>query len=605
MRVPVNAESTSADEAPAILHEQVRLLYHQALPGLLASLFNGTVVVLVLWPIQPASRLLTWWSVLTLITLARAYSVIRYRRDTQVAAHTRSWLWRFALGAFAVGACWGAAGTVLFPADRPGYQMFLLTVLAGTSAGAVPLFGSVWSVYAAYTAPMLLPTVAWLLNREDSIHNYIGLMVFVYTIVVLGSAARIARNIKSSLRLSFERLELVERLSQSKRELEQINAQLQREGQRRNRAQLKLLDSNRFLKRIMDSAQEGIFVLDREGRITRINQFLADLAQQPPAQLLGSTFADLLPETNRTALATTFERVVQHGETGRCDDLEVRAADGSARSLSVSIAPLLDGQRVTAMVGVARDVTEQRELERMKEDFISTVSHELRTPLTSIRGALGLVTRTASADLKEQTRSLLAIADSNSERLLRLIDDLLDLQRLTLTRMRFVFSRQELTPLVEHAVEINRAYAQQYNVEFRLESMADSAVVRVDRDRFIQIMTNLLSNAAKFSSPGSEVRIAIENVEFGVRISVQDSGPGIPPEFGTRIFQRFAQVDSSDSRRKGGTGLGLNISKFLIEAMNGRIGFYSELGRGSTFYVELPVGHAPATMDGEPKNRQG
>ncbi len=599
----MSAEPASAADTPAILQEQVRLLYHQVLPGLLASLFNGTVVVLVLWSVQPPSQLLTWWSVLTLLTLARAYGLIRYRRDAQVEAHTRLWLWRFAIGAFAVGACWGAAGTILFPADRPGYQMFLLTVLAGMSAGAVPLFGSVWSVYAAYAAPMLLPTVGWLLSREDNIHNYIGLMVFVYTVVVFGSAARIAHNIKASLRLRFERLELVERLSQSKRELEQINAQLQREGQRRNRAQLKLLDSNRFLKRIMESAQEGIFVLDRDGRITRINQFLADLAQQPPAQLTGTLFADLSPGTNQTALATTFERVLQHGETSRCDDLELRAADGSTRSLSVSIAPLMDGRQVTAMVGVARDVTKQRELERMKEDFISTVSHELRTPLTSIRGALGLINRTASAELKDQTRSLLAIADSNSERLLRLIDDLLDLQRLTLTRMRFVFSRQELTPMVEHAVDINRTFAQQYNVAFRLESRVDPMLVRVDRDRFVQIMTNLLSNAAKFSSPNSEVRIAIENVEFGVRISVQDNGPGIPLEFQSRIFQRFAQVDSSDSRRKGGTGLGLNISKSLIEAMNGRIGFYSDLGSGSTFYVELPREPRTGAIEREVKNR--
>ena len=584
-----------ADEAD-ILDGRVRLLYKQAPIGLMATLINGTIVVIVLWDVVvPARLLLIWWAALCAITVARGGLVFAYHRDFTAAERARSWLRRFTVGAFGIGACWGFAGTLLYPAESPAHEMFLLTVLAGMSAGAVPLLGSVWFVYAGYAALMLLPTIGWLLLQDETIHSYIALMVLLYLGTVLASAGRISANIMESLRLRYERSELIERLSRSKLELERANSQLAEEAQRRMHAQRKLQDNHYFLTRVMDSASDGIFVIDQRGRFTRVNHAMARFAAVDPQKLTGTPFIDLFTPKWRQTLEPVLDETLHQREGRTLRDLELLIGTEQTRFLSVSIAPLVEQDQVSALVGVARDVTGLRQLERMKEDFVSTVSHELRTPLTSIRGALGLIKRTSMPSMDEQTRSLLEIADSNSERLLRLIEDLLDLQSLGNARMRFRFSVESLGQIVEQSVETNRAYAQQYNVRLRLFRPLSAEYVRVDRDRFIQVLTNLISNAVKFSPPGAQVRVFTETLDYGVRVSVEDHGPGVPPEFRDRIFERFAQADSSNSRNKGGTGLGLSISKSLIEGMNGRIGFTSDVGRGSIFFIELPITEAPGT----------
>lgn len=586
---PLTEAQYTATADREILNQRVRMLYDQAPPGLAATVVNGIILVAVLWDVQSPRLLSVWLGVLLLITAWRVGLWLAFRRARSGTTDYRIWLRRFAVGAFAVGACWGAAGTVLFPVQLPAYQMFVLTVLAGMSAGAVPLLSSIWIVYAGYAVLMLLPTVGWLFLQEGRVQTYIALMVLLYLGVVLISAARIAKNTKISLQLRYERSDLIEKLSRSKVDLEHANAELAAEANRRLHAQRKLQDNSRFLERVMDSANDGIFVLDREGRFTRVNRAMAQFAGRSRADLQGLHFVDLLSEESRAKLGSGLENLMQQPAAATFDDLDIPNHVG-VRCLSVSFAPLQEAYKTEALVGVARDVTEQRELERMKEDFISTVSHELRTPLTSIRGALGLLNRTADTAFDEQTRSLLSIADNNSDRLLRLIDDLLDLQRLTSARMRFQFTDEALAPLVRQAVAINQGYAENYNVSLRLEEPVANPKVRVDRDRFLQVLTNLISNAAKFSTPGSEVRVYTESVELGIRICIADTGPGVPQEFRHKIFQRFSQADSSDSRNKGGTGLGLSISKSLIEAMHGHIGFHSEIGEGSTFYVELPVG---------------
>lgn len=572
-----------------ILAERVRLLFRQAKLGFVATVVNGFILTLVLWAAAPSRwGLLIWFLALLAITAWRVYVLRAYRNQTDTAT-CRQWQWRFAIGAYAVGACWGVAGTLLFPLELPAYQTFVLTVLAGMSAGAVPLLGSIWSVYAGYAVLMLLPTGFWLFLQGGAVHPYIALMVLIYLATVLASAARISANIKESLRLRYERSDLIERLSRSKAELEATNRELAAEAQLRQDAQRQLQDSNRFLERVMDSANDGIFVLDPRGRLCRINHAMAGFAGAEAADLIGMPFVNLFTAESRKALKPALESAQRQSEPSTLRDLELSTETGEVRCLSVSIAPILENHEGRALVGVARDVTSQRRLERMKEDFISTVSHELRTPLTSIRGALGLVNRTSETQLDSQTRSLLNIADSNSERLLRLIDDLLDLQSLGTSRMRFRFSNEPVAEMIEHSVEINQAYAQHHNVRLRVVGRLDDVYVRVDRDRFMQVLTNLISNAAKFSSPGSEILLYAETVPFGVRVSVEDQGPGVPLEFRNHVFERFSQADGTSSRNKGGTGLGLSISKSLIESMQGRIGFSSEIGKGSVFFVELPL----------------
>lgn len=273
-------------------------------------------------------------------------------------------------------------------------------------------------------------------------------------------------------------------------------------------------------------------------------------------------------------------------------DTEFRVVwpDGSVHWIRANATVYRDihGQ-VMHMTGTNWDITASKQAEQAKTEFVSTVSHELRTPLTSIKGALGLINSGVLGEVPAYLKPMLDIANKNSVRLSSLINDLLDMEKVLAGGVHFEFQDQPLLPLVEQTIETIRPYGEPLKVGFALTVMDASLKVRVDGPRLHQVLANLLSNAAKFSPADSQVEIrVIRHGEMG-RVEVQDCGSGIAPEFRGRIFQKFSQADSSDTRQKGGAGLGLAISKEMIERMNGRIGFVSEAGKGSCFYVELPL----------------
>lgn len=235
-----------------------------------------------------------------------------------------------------------------------------------------------------------------------------------------------------------------------------------------------------------------------------------------------------------------------------------------------------------------RDVTERRAIERMKNEFVAVVSHELRTPLTSIRGSLGLLAGGVVGELPPRAASMIDIALKNSERLIRLINDILDIEKIESGKMIFKFQPVVLDELVRQTIEANRGFGQQYDVAIELTATLPGVQVYADPDRIAQVITNLISNAIKFSPPGGKVEVAIGREPRGrIRITVTDHGPGIPVEFRDRIFQKFAQADSSNTRQQGGTGLGLSISRAIVERHSGQIGFVTASGVGTTFYVDL------------------
>jgi signal transduction histidine kinase len=230
------------------------------------------------------------------------------------------------------------------------------------------------------------------------------------------------------------------------------------------------------------------------------------------------------------------------------------------------------------------ELLEQKKIERQKNDFISVVSHEVRTPLTSIHGALNLLKSGLGGELNPQGQRLLDAAYRNSQRLVRLVNDLLDLQRIESGTMTFNLRPVHVRSLLEQAVEASQAHAGQLGIKLVLQDAPPGVRVRVDSDRMMQVMTNLLSNAAKFSPPGETVVVEASRHAGAVRVEVTDRGPGVPPEFHGRIFQKFAQAASSD---RGGSGLGLSITKAIVEHMSGHVGFESAPGR-TTFYFDLP-----------------
>ena len=251
---------------------------------------------------------------------------------------------------------------------------------------------------------------------------------------------------------------------------------------------------------------------------------------------------------------------------------------------------LIKGQIETrGLLRALRYAGERKRLERMKDEFVSTVSHELRTPLTSITGSLGLLASKAAGELSGPAARLLKIAHGNSQRLVRLVNDILDIEKLQSGHVVFNLRRVEVRSLVQESVEAIGEFAQGLGVRIRIEAAHAVQDVRADTDRLAQVITNLLSNAVKFSSPNNEVVVTIENGAGLVRISVRDHGPGIATEFKSRVFERFAQADATNARRKGGTGLGLSIVKEIVGRLAGKVGFRDAPGGGTIFYVELPT----------------
>lgn len=261
-------------------------------------------------------------------------------------------------------------------------------------------------------------------------------------------------------------------------------------------------------------------------------------------------------------------------------------------AFEIRCSPIIRRERVDGAVGVATDVTERLRAQRMKDEFVSIVSHELRTPLTSIRGSLGLIEGGVAGELPAKARNLVHIARTNTDRLVRLINDILDLDKMEAGQVTLQRAPVETGAMLDEVIGQMHGYAQQASVRVELvDRDPQCPPVHGDRDRLVQVLTNLISNAIKFSPEGGRVEVRAAASQGRVRFSVTDHGPGIAQVDIPRLFQKFHQLDASDTRARGGSGLGLVIAKSLVEAHHGRIGVDSEVDEGSTFFFEIPVAH--------------
>ncbi|PVY70058.1 PAS domain S-box-containing protein [Tamilnaduibacter salinus] len=351
------------------------------------------------------------------------------------------------------------------------------------------------------------------------------------------------------------------------------------------------LEANRrFLQKLFDSLVDAVLVLDADTTIISHNQAAAELFELP-ADAVGSSLNTRLPElTDRLTAeeANPAEDKTHESLLARWDTtLTLAGKPPTPLELSLS---RVRGQYdpLHGWVLVARDLTESQRNEQLKNEFVSTVSHELRTPLASISGSLRLITGGAAGEVPERMAKMLRIAEQNSHRLIQLVNDLLDLNKLAAGEMELRFEDIELGPAIEQAIEQMQNFAAPYEVTLN-RTGSPLGQVHVDPDRLQQILANLISNACKHSPRGSEVTIHCEsNMEGSALVSVIDQGPGIPASFRSRIFERFAQADASDSRAKGGTGLGLAVTRELVERMGGVIGFESRDGEGARFWFRFP-----------------
>ncbi len=325
---------------------------------------------------------------------------------------------------------------------------------------------------------------------------------------------------------------------------------------------------------INDNILDAVITLDDQGVIKESNSAAASLFGRDAAPLAG--------QHCESALGASLADLRSQRE------ISLPRADGTVFPAELALSEWAEEGRVLHTL-VVRDLTERHHIERMKDEFLATVSHELRTPLTSVLGALGLLASGAAGALPKAAVPLADVAKRNGERLSRLIDDILDLTKLEGNQMVLQLLPMRLDALLQEAMTANQGYAQRTGVMLSAEIAEGGPQVRIDADRFLQVMANLLSNAIKHSASGDTVRVSMNWSSSEVLVKVRDRGPGIDPQFRARMFEKFSQADGSDRRAQGGAGLGLYITRMLVERMGGRVEADSVAGEGATFTVGFPL----------------
>ena len=377
-----------------------------------------------------------------------------------------------------------------------------------------------------------------------------------------------------------------------------VSHTIRQRGEALNRAQ-RLAERQRAM---FDGGVDGMLQLDGEGNILRMNPSISRMFGYTPQELIGQhnmfLMANEFSAEQSQAWLASVGAAGQDG-AGRRQEFTGKRADGTTFETEVAISRV-DSAEERRYVAAIRDISDRKRAEKMKTEFVSTVSHELRTPLTSISGSLGLLGAGAVGPLNDKAKRLVDIAHANCERLVRLINDILDIEKIESGNMDFDLRKMHVAPLVERTVEAMRGYAEQHGVTVKAVLPPWPQCVVGDPDRLEQLLTNLLSNAIKHAPAGSEVEV-FSNHEGGmVRLEVRDRGAGIPDEFRGRIFGKFAMADASDSRAKGGTGLGLAIAREIARRHGGDVGFDDRDGGGTVFHFDVPavgIGSSSAKTD--------
>ncbi len=341
----------------------------------------------------------------------------------------------------------------------------------------------------------------------------------------------------------------------------------------------------------LDNAFDAMMVTDAEldepgPRILYVNAAFTRLTGYAAEEVLGKTPRILQgPKTDRGALDLVRQGLVA-GEPVASSGINYRK-DGGEFHVQWRIEPVRDDSgEITFFVSTQRDVTERMNVERMKGETVASVSHEMRGPLTGILGALDLIKRQPD-QLSESIKHLVEIADLSCQRLLRLVETMLDVQKLAAGPMQVDLVAVDLVPLVAQTLALHRGYSEELEVEIFTEVPMTQAWVLGDEDRLIQVVTNLLSNAVKFSSSGSQVRVALRRADGKLILEVSDAGPGIPESFLPYLFERFACGPSSNTTRHRGIGLGLAITRDIVELLGGELSYVTEEGVGTAFTVAL------------------
>ena len=555
------------DRRPAVFAAQVRALSVGARTAAPFGVMVGGFMVWGMWGFVPARDLLLWVGFLMVVSLLRV--VARAQAPQAVAVDREQTLRAYrsvALGVFVASVVWGMAGILLFPEGNHEKHLFLALILAGISSGAAGTIGARLPLAAFFLALTLAPfTVRLLLDQSEPVDTHNRLVALV--VLFFGGMVLVARNVERGV-VESEELRM------------------------RSEADASALagERNRFFA-MFESLPDPLTVLDQDRRIVHVNRAFETTFGWEAGDAIGRVPDFVLPDPQAwAAISQVLRQGVLAGSQAPLE-LTFRARDGRSIECEVSVRRVSDlGGGPALYLLRAHDVTERSRVNRMKDRFISTVSHELRTPLTALAGSIRLLGHLGPDS--DKGKELVVIAQRNSERLLSLVNDVLDLNRMTSGRLLLEPRDADVAAMVADALRSIGPFAQELKVP--IESAVPPGLwIHVDPHRFEQVLINLISNACKFSPEGTPVVVTGERFEQLVRITVHDRGPGIRLENHESVFEAFVQAHSVENRRQGGSGLGLAISKALTEQMGGSIGLESTVGIGTRFWLEFEARSAP------------
>jgi PAS domain S-box-containing protein len=565
-----------------VLADRVEQLYSQLPLGMVATIAIGFIAAVELREGRFIELVLFWSTLLVVVVALHAVLYMGYRRDADKVAQAPQWLRWLGIGAFAAGAVWGFAAAVFFPSHTDERQVFLAFLLSGVISGGIPMYAASWPVFAAYAAAIALPFTYVLATFGNRLFAEIALLIPLFYGVSVAIAYRLNSVFFSGYRLRHAYGRLTEDYSVLNRRLEQQLVELE-EARRQVEA------SGRKLALFAERAPIAVLELTADATVTQVNHAAELLFGYAAGELIGGSVKRLVLPQYQAEFETQWAQLIASRTPMAGVKVRNPRRDGISIVCEWTVTPLVNPEgTVISVIAQGRDITAQLEAERMKKEFTSTLSHELRTPLTSIIGSLQLINAGVLGDVPKDVAELTDVAERNGQRLLDLINDILDIEKIESGKLTLAPEPIRIDELVQEAMVLNKGFGERFKVRFEPHGPLVTREVQADRKRLLQVMTNLLSNAAKFSPEGDVVQITTETHDGALRVGIHDRGPGIPEAFRPRIFGRFSQADSTTSRQKGGTGLGLAICKRLIEMMEGQIGFEDRPGGGTTFWFELP-----------------
>jgi signal transduction histidine kinase/CheY-like chemotaxis protein len=593
----------SVSEEPSLAAELVRLSFASMAVGMVAAAANAAILIVVLWP-QVSHDLALLWSALFLVTSGlRVVILLWYRRTVRKAALTRPQVDRaarlFILGCWAAAAVWALLSAWLFPVGSISHQAFLAFVLAGCAAGAITTLGAMKMSFVPFTSAMILPLAVRFLRTDSTMGMAMGAMAILFLFVILSSGFKSHQTMAEALLL---RIRLV-------------------------RSDAMMRETGRLLKVggwELDIASRQVVWSEETFRIHELPpgdppeldgalRFYPPETQAQLREAIARCIADKIPWDLEVPFVTAKGGFRWVRTVGRAVTI-----DGAAVSLQGSFQDVSEMKRAQIELTRAKDLAEGAT--RVKSQFLATMSHEIRTPMN---GVLGISELLLGMNLDAEQRRLVEIVHASGLTLLTVINDVLDFSRIEAGRLEILPRPFILDEVIDGVVGLMQPQATRKGLDLVVRK-GGVLPRRFDGDatRIRQILINLVGNAIKFTDRGGvtlsvslEEGAAMEPMEpmvghagtARIRFQVTDTGPGIPAYLQSRLFQSFSQLDDSSARQHGGSGLGLAISRQLGELMGGNLSVFSELGRGATFSLEIPLivlPEAPSSLEADDSTSQ-